>query len=169
MQLCHCIFFVLSFWSPVHQNIRFIFQTGKKFPSPNRLHAEFYRSQQLSCPFPLVIIGSIFLINQGLPGQFGKKTVEIFVYKISQTSILNDYSLFILKTKLIRITKYLKEKTLKNERIIFNPLPRVHLLILEKGRGRESDRNIGLREKYQFVASRTCSDWGPSPQCGYLP
>ena len=39
----------------------------------------------------------------------------------------------------------------------------------EKGREKERERNIDVREKHQSVASRLCTDQGLNPQAGYVP
>ena len=49
----------------------------------------------------------------------------------------------------------------------FYPHPRTSLLILERGKGKE--RNIGVREKHQLVASCTCPNQEPNPQPRLVP
>ena len=39
----------------------------------------------------------------------------------------------------------------------------------ERGREREMERNIDVREKHQSLASCMCSDWGPNPQPKHVP
>ena len=39
----------------------------------------------------------------------------------------------------------------------------------ERGRDREMERNIDVREKHQSLASCMCSDWGPNPQPKHVP
>ena len=44
-----------------------------------------------------------------------------------------------------------------------------YFFIFRKGRKKEKERNIDMREKHQLVASRTCPNWGPNQQPRHMP
>ena len=50
-----------------------------------------------------------------------------------------------------------------------NPHPNMFIDFRERGRDREMERNIDVREKHQSLASCMCSDWGPNPQPKHVP
>ena len=64
-----------------------------------------------------------------------------------------------------------EQKWKQNYFILFYPHPRTCSMVLERGKGREGERerSINMREKHQLLASCTHPNQGPNPKPRHVP